>query len=50
MAPLLTRLGQSFGFGASSGGVQPFSATGGDVVHTDRAGYKVHIFNPQEIL
>ena len=47
MAPLLTRLSQSFGFGAPSGPSAPgkFEATGGSTVET--GGYKYHIFvNP----
>ena len=43
MAPLLTRLGQSFGFGASSGGGPvKVTATGGSTVSL--GGYKYHIF------
>lgn len=47
MAPLLTRLSQSFGFGASGVTAAPgkFEATGGSTV--EAGGYKYHIFvNP----
>ena len=51
MAPILTRLGQSFGFGASAGGgapPSPIQATGGDITDPFPGGdgktYKAHIF------
>ena len=50
MAPILTRVGQSFGFGsapAAGGGGGGFEASGGTVAeHTDPTGkyYKTHIF------
>ena len=44
MAPILTRLGQSFGFGASGDAVlPPISATGGSTV--ENGGWKYHVFN-----
>ena len=50
MAPILTRLGQSFGFGAGSAGdpPSPIQATGGDITDPFPGGdgktYKAHIF------
>ena len=59
MAPILTRIGQSFGFGASAGGDSPIKleATGGTIIdqpgtangHPDGDGatYRVHVWtNP----
>ena len=53
MAPILTRVGQAFGFGASSGGgaggPSGITATGGSTNTVDPApdglSYKVHTFN-----
>ena len=48
MAPILTRLGQSFGFGASSGGgaAGPNQASGGTKIPAATAGndYTYHVF------